>query len=247
MISKLGFRLTRISFLLIVATTLLTFTGCRHRARVSYAPPPAIGGQGQQNYSPSEAADWQYVDSHQPLYTQIGLASWYGPYYNGRRGANGQVYNENAMTAANLMLPLNSLIKVTDLQTGQAAVVRITDRGPFIPGRILDLSKAAALQIGLWREGVGRVRMDVYSSPLPLWSGGRWCVQIGAYSSHHSAMHLESWLTKHYPEASVIEFPGRTGYWVRIRPMDGDHQRAYDIASNLRPSGGAIAYLVRLD
>lgn len=247
MTSGIRLRSLRIPVLLLLAGAIVSLTGCGHRARVAYGAPPAMGGYGQQSLTPSEAADWQYVDSHQPIYTQVGLASWYGPYYNGRRGANGQVYNENALSAANLTLPLNSLIKVTNLATGQATVVRVTDRGPFIPGRILDLSKAAALQIGLWREGVGRVRMDVYYAPLPIWSGGRWCVQVGAYNSHRAAVHLERWLVRRYPDASVAEFPGRTGYWVRIRPVYGNHQQAYEIARDLRPSNGAIAYLVRLD
>ena len=79
-----------------------------------------------------------------PIATETGLASWYGPPYHNRRGSNGEVYNMHAMTAAHRTYPLGSIVRVTNVKTGATALVRITDRGPFIPGRILDLSLAAA-------------------------------------------------------------------------------------------------------
>src|SRR5436309_1552552 len=94
------------------------------------------------------------TDIQKPLYTELGLASWYGPPYHNRRGANGEVYDMNAMTAAHRTLPLNSLVRVTNPQTGHSAVVRITDRGPFIGERMLDLSLAAAKAVDVWTAGV---------------------------------------------------------------------------------------------
>ena len=115
------------------------------------------------------------------------MASWYGPPYDKRRGANGEIYDQNALTAAHRTLPMNSLIKVTNLATGQSAIVRVTDRGPFVPNRTLDLSLASAKAIGVWRPGVARVRVDVYAAPSPLDRGGRWCVQIGAFKDERGA------------------------------------------------------------
>jgi rare lipoprotein A len=174
------------------------------------------------------------------------MASWYGPPYNKRRGANGEIYDENAITAANRTLPMGSLIRVTNLQTGQSAMMRITDRGPFVPDRILDLSVGAAKAIGVWRAGVARVRMDVYETPKPIGEGGRWCVQIGAFAHEGTAKKLEQHLAQEYASANVIEFAGPTGHWVRIRPENGDKRDAIEIVREIRLAEGA-AYLVRLD
>jgi len=79
-----------------------------------------------------------------PLASETGLASWYGPPYHARRGSNGEIYNMHAMTAAHRTLPLGTIVRVTNLKTNHSALVRITDRGPFIPGRVVDLSRSRA-------------------------------------------------------------------------------------------------------
>ena len=236
------------------APVLLAIAGCGHREKVAYVPPPPPAAQAStypeaqpparypEKYPPPRAEEHRYG---RPILTQVGIASWYGPPYNNRRGANGRIYNENAITAANRTLPMGSLIRVTNLRTGQSAMMRITDRGPFVPGRMLDLSVGAAKKIGMYRSGIARVRMDVYQTPTPMY-GGRWCVQIGAFRHPGPAKKLEKHLAREYETASVIEFEGPTGYWVRIRPENGNHNRAVEIANNLRPKEGE-AYLVRLD
>ena len=88
-----------------------------------------------------------------PFATETGVASWYGPPYAGRKGADGTVYDQNAMTAAHLTLALGTVVRVTNLTNGQSAVVRITDRGPFVRGRIIDLSLRAAKEIGCIGRG----------------------------------------------------------------------------------------------
>src|ERR1051326_1568082 len=89
----------------------------------------------------------------------------------------------HAATAAHRTIPLNSVARVTNLANGRSTMVRITDRGPFIEGRILDLSLAAAQEIDVWRPGVAKVKVEVLEAPAPIDSGGRWCVQIGAGAS----------------------------------------------------------------
>jgi rare lipoprotein A len=180
------------------------------------------------------------------VWTETGIASWYGPPYNKRRGANGQIYDQDAMTAAHRTLPMNSLIRVTNLKTGQQAVLHVTDRGPFVPGRVLDLSMASAKALSLYVAGTGTVRIDVFAVPAPIETGGRWCVQIGAFKDEGQADRLRSHLTHKYQSANVIEFTGPTGHWVRIRPFRDDKNRAVEIAKELKPSEGE-AYLVRLD
>ena len=190
--------------------------------------------------------DEQYVTNHRPIYSEEGVASWYGPPYNKRQGANGQIFDQNAMTAAHRTLPMGSLIVVTNEKTGQSATMRVTDRGPFVQGRLLDLSKASAKATGVYLPGTATVRVDVYQTPRPMEAGGRWCVQIGAFEHEHKAEKLRDQLEHEYESSQVIDFEGPTGYWVRIRPQGDNRAQAESIARSLRPVEGD-AYLVRLD
>jgi rare lipoprotein A len=154
------------------------------------------------------------------------------------------------MTAAHLTLPLGSLVRVTNLANDQSVVVKITDRGPFVHGRIIDLSLAAAKATGVYRAGVAKVRLDEYTPPpsqspnaIP---GGRWCVQIGAFYNPDDAIQLKNDLLRRYATAKVIEFQGPTGYWVRINPRFPDKTTASQIADSIRIPD-AEAYLTRTD
>ena len=97
------------------------------------------------------------------LMTQVGYASWYGPGFHGKRTASGEVYDMYGMTAAHKTLPFGSLVRVVDLETGRSVVVRINDRGPYVKGRIIDLSYGAARELGLDKKGVAKVRIEVLS------------------------------------------------------------------------------------
>jgi rare lipoprotein A len=236
--------------------------GCRPKPTpVAVAPPPALSPTPAPDSGPSSPAtpaatapnavadstvDADFVASHPVIYTEEGLASWYGPPYDKRRGANGQIFDKDALTAAHRTLPMNSLIRVTNLSNRQSVIVRVTDRGPFVHDRTLDLSLASAKAIGVWRPGVARVRIEVFAAPAPLDQGGRWCVQVGAFKDGKGALKLRDQLTRKYHTANVIEFTGPTGHWVRIRPLDDDKARAVEIARDLEPTEGE-AYLVRLD
>jgi rare lipoprotein A len=234
--------------------------GCSHKQQVAYTPPPPLVTNPESAPTPAPSAptvstsapvpsltaDDQFVDTHTPIYSESGIASWYGPPYHNRVGANGLVFDENGVSAAHRTLPMGSLIRVTNVKTGQSSVMRVTDRGPFVAGRVLDLSIGAAKAVGLWRAGTGEVRIDVFSTPKPMDEGGRWCVQIGAFLHAGSALRLQSQLQREYRTANVIEFQGPTGYWVRIRPENDDRSLAMTIARSLQPDEGA-AWLVRLD
>ena len=98
-----------------------------------------------------------YPGSH----VQKGSATWYGNEYHGRRTASGEVFNQNAMTAAHREYPFGTVVKVKNLKNGKTVKVRINDRGPFTKGRIIDLSKAAARKIDMIRDGVVPVRVEV--------------------------------------------------------------------------------------
>lgn len=91
---------------------------------------------------------------------ETGLASWYGPGFHGKKTASGERFNENAMTAAHKTLPLGTVVKVTNQRTGKSIKVTINDRGPFVRGRIIDLSKAAAAKLGTKHDGIRKVCLE---------------------------------------------------------------------------------------
>jgi len=99
--------------------------------------------------------------ANQPL---AGVASMYADRLQGRKTASGKRYDKNALTAAHKTLPLGARVKVTDLKSGKSVVVRITDRGPHVRGRVIDLSRAAAKELGMVRRGTARVRLEVLDS-----------------------------------------------------------------------------------
>ena len=100
-------------------------------------------------------------------WTQTGVASWYGAPYDGRRASSGEIYDMRALTAAHRTLPFDTFVDVTNLENGKHVAVRINDRGPFVDGRIIDLSFAAADRIGMLRAGTVRVRLKVIRAPRP--------------------------------------------------------------------------------
>lgn len=244
---------------LCVSSSLLTACGGPKQAKVDVPPPPAIASNepaiesttDSHEASPPTSREEEVhetpVSKDKPLFVETGLASWYGAPYNRRRSANGEVYNMHAMTAAHLTLPLGSTVRVTNLKTGHSAVVEITDRGPFVSGRIIDLSQAAAKKVDVLGAGVARVRLEVLHTPTPLNHGGRWAVQIGAFDKEHAANKLKDHLSHRYQTAKVQCFGSPVGdWWVRVRVQDDDRKRAEEVAHNTHTSEGDI-FLVRLD
>ena len=178
---------------------------------------------------------------------QLGKASWYGAPFHNRKAANGEVYNMNAMTAAHLTLPLNSIVRVTNVKSGQAVTVRITDRGPFVEDRIIDLSAAAAKAIDVWRRGIALVKLEVLQAPSPIRTGGRWAVQLGGFPEEDEARRIQSKLARRYQTAKVLAFPSPVGdWWVRVRVLGDDRHRAQEVADG-SPAAHDHTFLVRLD
>jgi rare lipoprotein A len=182
-----------------------------------------------------------------PIYTEVGTASWYGPSFNHRAAADGSTYDQDGLTAAHRTLPMGSTVRVTNLATGEQVYVRITDRGPFVPGRILDLSEGAAKAIGLYRMGIGRVRVEAFahtSADPP----GHWCVQTGPFLKEHDARDLKQALIDRYRSARVAEFQGPTGFWVRVDPAGHLRSEATAMLDWIgNPDPHAVPYLVRID
>lgn len=256
--------------LLIVLIAILLLSGCGHpkQAHVNVPPPPPPASTTESPVSrpaanvpaakenaapkPNEDTDADLAEptlpaDAKPLATETGLASWYGPPYHNRRGSNGEVYNMHAMTAAHRTYPLGSIVRVTNVKTGHTALVRITDRGPFIPGRVLDLSHAAAQKLDVWKPGIAEVKVELMQSAATAGSPGKWAVQIGGFPHEPAATKLADHLKRRYHTAKVLCFASPAGdWWVRVRVLDDDHDRAQKLAAETETPEGAV-FLVRLD
>src|SRR5262249_51814874 len=124
-------------------------------------PAVANPSPGKSTPRPAPAEEITVPPNAKVLYKEVGWASWYGPGFQNRQAANGEVFDTERMTAAHRTLPLNSIVRVTNLKTNESALVRITDRGPFVGDRILDLSRAAALKLSVYQRGTALVRIEV--------------------------------------------------------------------------------------
>ena len=153
-------------------------------------------------------------------FVQTGIASWYGPGFHGKRTANGEIYDQHALTAAHKSLPLGTNVMVTNLENEQVVEVRINDRGPFVAGRIIDLSLTAAKSIDVYAPGTALVRVEVLSAPTPRLAV-LYAVQVGSYTDADKASALKQALTQHF--SSVYISPLSSGrfryYQVRLGPF----------------------------
>lgn len=138
-----------------------------------------------------------------PGTTEEGIASWYGEPYHGRRAANGEVFDMEKHTAAHPSLPFESWVRVKRLDIGKETEVRITDRGPFVKGRIIDLSRAAARDLDLIRAGVSKVRVTVIDPPRSYERGRRFTVQVSSLPNEARAQSLRGLLAKDFDDVTV--------------------------------------------
>lgn len=141
-------------------------TGAALIAAGAANPAPVVSG----TLRPYQIAGRWYHPTPDPRYDETGLASWYGDAFNGRPTATGEIFDMYALTAAHKTLPLPALVEVTSLDTGRSAILRVNDRGPFVDGRIIDLSRGAAQELGILGQGLGRVRVR-YVGPAPRLEG----------------------------------------------------------------------------
>ena len=179
-------------------------------------------------------------------YVEEGNASWYGPPFHGRKASNGEIYDMNKLTAAHRTLPFDSIVRVTNMNNGKSTTVRITDRGPFVDNRIIDLSKAAAQEIESIGPGVVPVRIEVISGPDPY--SGFFTVQIGAFKERGNAERLKERLSAAYSPIFIQQAVLDEGVFYRVRvgrvSGESDAQKLKDV---LRDREGFSPMVLRLD
>ena len=178
---------------------------------------------------------------------QAGIASWYGPGFHGRTTANGETYDMYAMTAAHQTLPFDTWVRVVNLDNNESTVVRINDRGPFIEGRVIDLSRNAAQDIRMVGPGTARVQLLIVEEPIREWPPARrnsdpelparqvspmlvespvdegpfqerpFQIQVGAFSSQANATRLKARLEGQFPDVAIYEASGPGRALFRVR------------------------------
>jgi rare lipoprotein A len=177
---------------------------------------------------------------------ETGLASWYGHPYHGRPAASGEIYDMEKMTAAHRTLPFGTWVRVTNLANDKSVEVRIIDRGPFVEGRVIDVSHAAAQAIGLIGPGVAQVRLDILShaeiTPAENW----YAVQAGAFQDKDRAARLRASLESEYGPVSLVPARGYPTRWRVLVGRERSPEAARDLAGRLRKELGP-AFVVRLD
>ncbi len=249
MITDYGFRITnvvlgdgscdalqfalRTSHFAIFSAVVLVFvvfgSGCAHRQAAPVATAEEVQRQQVETTEPDRTSKPAQAGK-----AEKGLASWYGEPYHGRRTASGEVYDMYQMTAAHRTLEFGTVVRVTRRDTHASVNVRVNDRGPFIEGRIIDLSYAAAKKIGLDVDGVAPVKVEAvgYSdmvatapAPSPTESANGACVwiQVGAFSDLGNARRLEEKLERAGERAVVMDTPGGM-YRVRVGPFSKERE-----------------------
>ncbi|MDA1132035.1 MAG: septal ring lytic transglycosylase RlpA family protein [Proteobacteria bacterium] len=123
------------------------------------------GGGAYKVGAPYQINGIWYTPAEDPFYNETGIASWYGRPFHGQRTANGEIYDMNALTAAHKTLPMPSWVRVTNLENGRSMVLKVNDRGPFVHGRIIDVSMRAAQLLGFSERGTARARVEAVPGP----------------------------------------------------------------------------------
>jgi rare lipoprotein A len=179
-------------------------------------------------------------------YTEEGNASWYGEPFHGRRASNGEIYDMYKLTAAHRTLPFETIVRVTNLTNGKSTVVRITDRGPFVDNRIIDLSLAAAREVDSVVAGVVPVRVEVLGGVDP--TAGYFTVQVGAFRDLGNAERLRDRLSASYSPIFIQEYDSPDGvfYRVRVGRISGE-DAARQFGEQLRARESFTPFVTRLD
>jgi rare lipoprotein A len=179
-------------------------------------------------------------------YSEEGIASWYGIPFNGRQAADGEIYDMETLVAAHRTMPFNTWLKITNLANDKTVNVRVIDRGPFVEGRMIDLSKAAARQIGLLGPGIGRVRLEVVAAPADIPTSDFYAVQVGAFSVAAHAEQVRTAFAERFGTAQLVLKQGKIQLWRVLVGKEGSIAAAQQLADVLSGENKDV-FIVRLD
>lgn len=196
--------------------------------------------------SPSRGAVQPPPQTIAPGSTERGVASWYGHPYHGRPAADGEIYDMETLVAAHRTLPFQTMVRVRNLANDKTVDVRIIDRGPFVDGRIIDLSHAAAKQIDLIGPGVAQVELTILATP-PNPEPAIFAVQVGAFREKSNADREVNVMSAYGGALSVMR-PGSPPVWRVLAGHENSQQSAETLAARIRAEQNVPeAFVVRLD
>ena len=202
---------------LIFFSIILLLAGC------ATAPPQGYYQKGGTQRAYQIDGKWyQPVDTAYG-FEEEGIASWYGRDFHGKLTSNGESYNMYAMTAAHKTLPMGTYVKVTRLDNGKETIVRINDRGPFVRGRVIDLSYKAASELDIADDGTGKVKIVALGNTVgdklvkTDYQRGNFMVQIGAFTIKTNATRLRDSLLQQYSNVSITMFNRGDMIFYRVR------------------------------
>jgi rare lipoprotein A len=240
---------------------VLLLISCTKKAPPPSAPYPPTGLRSQKPYHIKGV--WYYPLPSADGYVEEGLASWYGPEFHGKPTSCGEPYDMNALTAAHKTLPLGTYVKVTNQRNSRSVILRINDRGPFVSGRIIDLSCRGAQELGSYGPGLAPVRVEAVQvaseqrvagntywkvDPVPSFRYGLFAIQIGSFRDHNNANRLKERMQNGYTTTQILPFLDRDGY--RYRVQVGSYQDillAQEEMKRLRSNGFADAFVVAME
>jgi rare lipoprotein A len=186
-------------------------------------------------------------DEYVPGYRGRGLASWYGEPFHGRPTASGEIYDMNRFTAAHRVLPLGTTLVVTNLANGRSVQVRVNDRGPFVRGRVLDLSRAAAEALDMLQSGVARVEFRLIEPAVPAPAAVEFAVQVGSFQMLENAERLRDRLAVRHAAVRIVSpDPARGPFRVQVGALTGSDQ-AEALARRLAAEDGLEGFIVSRD
>lgn len=228
---------------LALAVTALLSSGCLHRR---HRPPPSAPPSARRYPPPAPKPGG--APSAPVVQGERGIASWYGHPYHGRPTSSGEIYNMYDMTAAHRTLPFGTQVRVHDLDNGQGVTVRINDRGPFVGGRIIDLSYAAAKAMGMVGAGTAMVRLEILN-PTVLEAPGIFAVQVGAFRERSNADRLRDRIAERFQPVIIQSFDRGDGLYHRVRVgQESSEAAARELARQLVEAGLATeTFVVRLN
>jgi rare lipoprotein A len=168
---------------------------------------------------------------------QTGIASWYGPKFHGKITSNKEVYDMHDLTAAHKSLPFGTYVVVTNLNNGKSVTVRINDRGPFVKGRIIDLSYAAAKTVDMIGTGTAPVKLEILTAISPKKSSQKFSVQVGSFVREQNAKALKNELQRHFQNVTITRFKTALQVYYRVRIKAKGQEDARLIAKRLIKAG----------
>lgn len=228
----------------VLALSMLIVAGCAKKHHVAHTPPaPKPPGSATTARQSSEKPAPVAVPNG---YMEEGIASWYGIPFNGRAAADGEIYDMETLVAAHRLMPFNTWLRVTNLSNNKSVNVRVIDRGPFVDGRIIDLSKAAAREIDLLGPGIGRVRLEVIGAPADIPANDFYAVQVGAFSVYENAERARIDYAQRFGTAQLAMRQGKIQMWRVLVGKESSIQRAQQLANRLAAENREV-FVVRLD